>query len=310
MTTILILAVLVLALRSSSAAWVPIDWQTIPKAAADDDILVEYLIAPLLEEDFGNLLGDLDMFHGAISFTNRNTSYSITMNYDADDFFRASLFPEIVTSANGTKSLKWENEGACFIYLGVNRTYWTSYYPLIHHLPGSLFNRFLFEVIPQINTTWEYYNMFSIMDHWGGTVYLHSWDCFDFVVTSLRQLASWGAEIDNSQNVNRDYTNIYAREPPLRVTDLYYLDPHVRSDIIAFYEVLQLGLKDISLAELFLILVEDFEGEFYLRSSTDYWKVRLHYPYMGLDWAPAKLPSHSQPQLLQHPVNNAIAIAE
>jgi hypothetical protein len=64
--------------------WTPLDWATLPKAfpgnlhpiivietCEEDKVSVWYLVAPLLEQDVGNLLAGLQLYHGGIGFTNQ-----------------------------------------------------------------------------------------------------------------------------------------------------------------------------------------------------------------------------------------------
>jgi len=269
--------------------WTPIDWTTIPLAKPTDQVTVLYLLAPLLEEDFGNWLGDLNLYHGALGFFNQNSNYSITLNYDAYDFFRNSLFPKIAVYSNGTRDLVWDNGGASFIYMGINETYWEEQYK-VASVNGTVFNAYLSEFNSQINGTYPYYNMFSTLYQYGANPWLSSWDCFDFVWSSFDFLHKYGGVFDYSLHLKRNFANIYSSVAPADYTTLYNEDPVARENIIDFYAYTQLLVKDLSIMEFITATVEVFEGIFYVRQSTEYWQATLHFPYIGLDFDEAPLP--------------------
>jgi len=276
----------------SLAPWTPIDWTTVPKALSDDKVTVQYLLSPLLEEDFGDTLEYFNLYHGAIAFTNNRTGYEITINYDAFDLFRSSLFPKIIVFPNGTRELSWVNEGGAFIYLGINETYWTAGQYAVSVINGDLFNDYIVNYISSVNASYPYYNMFAVLDQFGVKPYLPSWDCFDFVWASMAYLYASGAKFDYSYQVKRNFANIYSAEP-IDYTDLYESDPVVKNSIIDFYEFIDASFGDLSWIEFFDALSELFEGEFYVRSSTKYWKADLHYPYMAVDFVGQPLPGQN-----------------
>jgi hypothetical protein len=144
----------------------------------------------------------------------RNTNFSITVNYDADNFFQNSWFPDIEEFPNGTRELVWVNQGTivqqlqcqslpggCFIYLGINETYWSAGQYLVAEINGSMYNKFLswaaqvesiycsnLRVLYQINGSHPYYNMFSTRNSWSSNPWLSSWDCFDFAFLAMDTL--------------------------------------------------------------------------------------------------------------------------
>jgi len=267
-----------------TAPWTPVDWKTLPKALPTDEVVLWYLVAPLLEEDVGKLLATLNLYHGAIAFINTRTNFNITINYDAFDFFRSSLFPYIVTYPNGTKDLKWVNGGGSFIYMNINESYWISDQYKLGTMNGTVYNNFISQWNSQVNSSHPYYSMLSVTSGPNGTTYLPTYDCFDFSWQSFQALYSMGAQFNYSQSPHRDATTIYAASSPTKVTSLYYSDPQVRNQIIEFYEVLQAQLNGISWTSFILTILEMFEGDFYFRYQTDYYQITLSYPYFGFDW--------------------------
>jgi len=271
------------------APWTPIDWTTIPPALHDDKVEVIYLLCPLLEEDFGNWLGYLGLHHGAIAFRNLRTGNEITINYDAFDFIRSSVFPVVVNYPNGTQDLDWINGGASFVYQGINETYWTTAQYVVSVINGTLFNNYLSKFNSQINGTYPYYNMFSIVEEFGAKPYIGSWDCFDFVWSSFNFLYESGASLNYSLSLPRNFANIYSTMP-IDYTDLYNNDPSVRQQIIEFFEFIQANDDELTIGEFFDTLFDLFDGEFYVRHSTQYWKTKLHFPYIGSDFSAQLLP--------------------
>jgi len=288
---ILLIIVSLLSIEAKIAPWTPVDWRTLPKASPNDFIEVWYLVAPLLEEDYGNLFKDLHGFHGAIAFRNLHTNFSITINYDANDLMHSSLFPFIVQEADGSKQLQWDNGGGNFIYYGINVTYWDEYMDVVGVMSGDSYNQFIAGWNAQVNASKPYYNMFSIRHAWNGTEWVPGWTCFDFVEEAFNQLYALGAQFDNSKSLNRNYINIYSQTAPSNVTGAYYSDPTMHEVIVDFYELIEVkAASNMSIIELVLSLVELMEGNFYVRVDTDYWKVDLNIPFFALDWLPFALP--------------------
>jgi len=280
------------------APWTPVDWRTLPAASPADSVDLYYLVAPLLEDDIGPILGELGLYHGAIAFVNKNTNFSITLNYDADDIFRASFFPYIVSYPNGTKDLNWVNGGAAFIYMDINTTYWISGTYKVTTIPGNMYNDFISQWNAKVNVTEAFYDMFAVMDKWGGTCFVESWDCFDYVWESFQVLYDMGAKLNESLILNRDFSNIYVTEPPTDVTPLYFADPRVHDEIVAFYEFIEFKWGQLSWWEFIWDLLDTFDGVFYYRQANTYWKMQLHPPFFGFDWYPDPLPGQHLNQTL------------
>jgi len=267
-----------------TAPWTPVDWKTLPKALPTDEVELWYLVAPLLETDVGKLLATLNLYHGAVAFINKRTGFNITINYDAFDFFRSSLFPIFVTYPNGTKGLEWVDGGGSFIYMSINESYWISYQYKLATMNGSVYNSYISQWNSQVNSTHPFYSMIGVTSGPNGTTYLPSYDCFDFSWQTFNYLYQMGAQFNYSQFPYRDTTTMYATSPPTKVTSLYYSDPRVRNEIIEFYEILEVQLSGISWTSFILTILEAFEGKFYFYYQTDYYQVSLQYPFFGLDW--------------------------
>jgi len=291
------------------APWTPIDWRTLPKANPDDFVEVIYLIAPLLEDQYGDLLRPLKAYHGAIAFNNLHNNMSITLNYDADDIMRAALFPQIKSYSNGSKDLIWDNDGGNFIYMGINETYWDVYNEIIGIIDGNTYNDFMSGWNANVNDTYLYYDMFSIMNHFGGTNYFHSWTCFDYVFAAFDQLYEMGAEFDYSKVVQRDDSNIYTSSTPVNVTQEYLSNPTLHNEIVDLYELIELNANNMTIFELIITIIDVLEGDFYVRESLDYWRVTLTPPFFAIDAVNVPLPGQTLQSKVQKPKESKTKIA-
>jgi hypothetical protein len=275
-----------------SCDWTPVDWTTLPAAKPNDRVDIYYLTAPLLEDEFGSLGKELNLYHGGLGLSNRDSGLNITLNYDAEDFFRASLFPSIVTLSNGSKALNWDNGGATFIYMGINTTYFKGI-NLSATTNGSVYNDFISTWNPKVNETQPFYNMFGVTSHYQGIIWLQSWDCFDYSWAAFQAFADRGVVFGSSISASRNFVNFYSWAQPKKVTEEYYNNQTVRADIINFYELTEAAWSKLSWTELFFTIMETLDGNFYLRMSDDYYHLSLRYPYVGFHFDPSPLPTAS-----------------
>eukprot|EP01116_Phalansterium_solitarium_P014031 TRINITY_DN3153_c0_g1_i1.p1 TRINITY_DN3153_c0_g1~~TRINITY_DN3153_c0_g1_i1.p1 ORF type:complete len:300 (-),score=78.20 TRINITY_DN3153_c0_g1_i1:216-1115(-) len=271
------------------APWTPVDWHTLPKASDADMIQVLYLVAPLLETDFGKWLGYAHAYHAAIGFINLNTGFNITINYDADDFFRATLFPVINEK---TKELTFENQGANFIYMGINQTYWEEEMTLVGTINGSVWNNYISGFNAKFNATYPYYNLLEVVNR-NSTVYVPSLNCFDFMWFSLWNLYDQGIQYVPNLTLKSNYANIYSNAMPEDVTQQYLTNATVHERVFQFYELLEAKVLKLGFKELLAEIVFVFKGDFYLRTSNTLYLIKLEYPYIDLLWAEKPLPGQS-----------------
>jgi len=279
------------------APWTPIDWKTLPKAEPGDRVELSYLVAPLLEESEGNLFKPLKAYHGAIAFQNLNNNMTITINYDAFDIIHAALFPEVVHFPNGTSDLIWSNGGGNFIYMGINETYWNVYNEVIGIINGTTYNEFMNVWNANVNNSNKYYNMFSIMNHFNGKTFYQSWNCFDFCWKAFDIIYGLGVDFDYTKSLVKDDINIYTLIPPINVTDQYKSDPTLRQTIVDLYDLLDFVLKkneDLSILELLETIFELAEGNFFVREGTEYWQIKLSFPFFGCDAVYSPLPGQKK----------------
>lgn len=135
--------------------------------------------------------------------------------------------------------------------MGINETYWTKTMEVVATTTGDVYNKFISTWNAQINTTQPYYDMFSVLDHFNGTLYVDGWDCFDFAVNALQVLygsknvilisnyIDYGAEFDVQGSLGKDDINIYSSIVPENMTEQYNTNPAVRETIIDFFELIQ-----------------------------------------------------------------------
>jgi len=269
--------------------WTPLDWEDIPKALPDDKIEFWYLRAPLLEQELGDWLEVVNLYHGAIGFNNTRTGEAYTLNYDAFNFFKSSMFPNITMYDNGSRSLTWINGGASFVYAGINMTWWFASHDIVATINGTMFNNYLSMFNAEINATYPYYNMVSILSEFGAKPYVPSWDCFDFVWASFNWVYENGGELNYSLHLKRNFVNVYS-SVPIDYTDLYYSDLAVQAEIIDFYAFIEIKYSDLSWYELMSSFMDVFDGVFFVRSNTQYFKCQLQYPYLAADFDELPLP--------------------
>jgi len=270
------------------ADWTPIDWKTLPKAAPADEVELLYLNAPLLEGQYGKFLEDFDLYHAAIAFVNKNTSMMITLNYDSDNFL-ADMFPEIITEKNGSQTLIWSNYGAAFVYMGVNSTYWTTILPLAI-LSGSQYNSFMANWNSKINSTNEYYNMFSIMSGNGTLVFVPSWNCFDYVWTAFDYLYGIGVRFDPENKPYYLYSMMRSSDPPVDITQLYYANATVHQSVNQFFEIILGAFQNTSILQVVAELLVEYDGTFFIHSSDKLLELVMGWPFISWDWLPRNLP--------------------
>jgi hypothetical protein len=78
--------------------------------------------------------------------------------------------------------------GAVFIYKDVNWTYWVGPSVKVSTISGALYNQFISTWNAAVNQSYPYYNMFAIMEKFGGKEYVEGWDCFDYVFAAFQYL--------------------------------------------------------------------------------------------------------------------------
>jgi len=268
--------------------WVPIDIKTIPKAEPGDTINVIYVVAPLLECQYGDDARAIDSFHGGLAFTNKRTKYTFTANYDASPSFIGAIIPTIVKSANKT-SLKWENYGKLFLYNGLNATYWDESIEVVATMNGVVFNNFV-NWMGTVNATYPYYNIWSVWTNWPGNVLLPNYECFAWVWTAFGEMKKLGAIFDSKVQPKQSFIALYSMSTPKPVDET---QPEVMDKLITFYETLEANISNLGflqfLAELWEVLVD---GEFYVRKDNKYYHVQLdNFPYFGIHYVTIPLPS-------------------
>jgi len=201
--------------------WIPLDINTLPPANPNDQINIFYLIAPLMECDYGNDFTYIGAYHGGLGVYNLNSGFSITLNYDATPSFTQALIPNI---SNG--ELYWNNGGALFIYSGINATYWNSNFELLATIDGNTYTSFM-KWIGNYNNTNPWYNIWSVYKHFPENQLWASDDCFTFVWNTIDFLKGQNITVVPSQAMISLLT-FYSDSKPVKVN---YTDPATKKKL-------------------------------------------------------------------------------
>eukprot|EP01121_Diplochlamys_sp_Union-15-3_P009749 TRINITY_DN2667_c0_g1_i1.p1 TRINITY_DN2667_c0_g1~~TRINITY_DN2667_c0_g1_i1.p1 ORF type:complete len:326 (-),score=47.80 TRINITY_DN2667_c0_g1_i1:32-1009(-) len=261
--------------------WTPIDVRSIPEQQYDDVIQVSYLVAPLMECEFGDKLGELNAFHGALGFTNLRTKISWTMNFEATPSFLGALVPTLNISSDDQEQLIWQNYGAVFIYEGVNASFWTKFNKVVAYMSGEQFEKYK-KWIVNYNQTVQYYDLWNVFsDYPNGTQFVNAVDCFEFVWRSLQYLKSIGSKV-TVKSLKQCSISLLAKEKPSMLNEN---DPLVKSKVSGFYAKLSKEIQHKSLAALLdVINAVVLENQFIIRLQKNYYLVSLHKPWVSFIW--------------------------
>jgi hypothetical protein len=268
--------------------WIAIDWTKMPMPSPTDTIEVRYLVAPLLYCSYKNFMTGLGGYHAGIAFVNKQKNYSFTLNYDAyPDFFHA-IIPDVIRYPNGSRDLAWKNYGKVFVYEGINATYWHNANQVVGTMTGAQLTTFFNNFLVKANDSFPYYNLWRVYDHRNGKILLDNYSCFNFVWTCFIEIQQFGGTIVPNLHLNQSFGAAYSKRLPQKEN---YNDPVQRQGIIKFYEALEGKVKDIGIAGFFIELFEIFiDGVFYVRDSTDYYKIDVYYPFVQLVWIDIPVP--------------------
>jgi hypothetical protein len=190
-----------------------------------------------------------------------------------------SQLPSIVKSANGTRSLVWQNAGAAYCYAGIHGDYWTAFPGGV--INGTAYNAYVQQFLIPFNSTWKYYEMFNVRDGDPGTVLLYSHECFDFVAKSFAFLNALGANVHGTMKRNLVYWTADGN-----VTEIDMRDAKTAKKVVDFYELLELHWGSVSSFGEFLALLGDLLlGDlFYLHVGQRYYQFQLQWPVLSVDW--------------------------
>jgi len=252
--------------------WIPLDINTLPPANPGDQINIFYLIAPLMECDYGNDFTYVGAYHGGLGLYNINSGFSITLNYDATPNFIQALIPNI---SNG--ELYWDNQGAVFIYQGINETFWNSNFELLATINGTTYNN-LMKWTGSYNTSFPWYNIWSVYKHFPGTPLFPSDDCFTFVWNTINFLKGQGVSVVPSQ-AKVSLLAFYSDTAPVKVD---YTNITIKKDILAFYSSMVSKLDSLGVIGFIEVMIELALWEnYYFHDGNDYYQVSLKFPWVG-----------------------------
>jgi len=268
--------------------WIALNITTLPPALPSDKITIKYLVAPLLECDYGDDAWWIDAFHGGFSLKNERTGFLITLNFDASPSFTQAIIPTITKFPNGTVDLQWENRGRVFIYAGENDTYWDEAVIPLGVMNGTAYNSFM-KWIGNVNASNPHYNIWSVWTDWPGKPLMPNYECFAWVWDAFELMHELGAIFDPKVRPRQSFVALYSDSVPQKVDEK---DPEVMNDIVEFYEVLEAKINTVGvlglLAEFWDIVMD---GDFYIRKDDGYYHVALsHFPYFGTHYTVIPLP--------------------
>jgi len=257
--------------------WIPIDASSI-QPIPGDTYHVKYLLAPLMECEYGDYFAAVGSYHGGIGiFSANNTQFAWTFEYDATPNFTAALMPQIDTDHHHVaNNLTWDNGGGVFVYNGVNGTYW-AIQSLICSIDATTFSSFL-SWIGAYNVTNPYYYLWSV---WtaspggGGRQLVPSNDCFTFVAQSFQFFQSQGVPLLQNQ-LNMSLAILYSDQNPSHIpNDWLWFELWV----VPFYANLVDEITQEGVIGFFDVMKDLMKWKFYiLYTNQTYYTVHLISP--------------------------------
>jgi len=260
--------------QADCGSWIPLDVNTLPDAHPDDQINVFYLVAPLMECQYGNDLALISAYHGGLGLLNTNTGFAITLNYDAIPNFEYALLPLVNQTDN---TLVWSNQGAVFVYSGINETFWYTNIELVANINGNMYNNYM-KWIKSFNTTYPWYDLWTSLNDWPGDFYPPlSHDCFSFVWQTFAQLETLGAKIIPSE-APIGLLTFFTNSPPIKVD---MTNPTNQLNVFKFYKDMREKIDEYSILGLVIVMVDlIIEPHYYYHVGEDYYEVKLTSPYV------------------------------
>eukprot|EP00029_Vermamoeba_vermiformis_P005374 TRINITY_DN1850_c0_g1_i1.p1 TRINITY_DN1850_c0_g1~~TRINITY_DN1850_c0_g1_i1.p1 ORF type:complete len:293 (+),score=-7.09 TRINITY_DN1850_c0_g1_i1:27-905(+) len=263
--------------------WNPMDWKDIPKASPSDRIQYYYLLGPLMEWEFSNILSYWNLYHSGIGVVNLNTGYRYTVNLDAVHNVWSDFIPGVKILSNGSAILTWNNQGGVFIYKDIYYDYWHSDVQLLAESSGAQHQQWVEKYLSKVNSTHSFYNLFNVYNHESITLqYISSYTCMDFVWEAINYLSfNLHAQL-NVTSAKSNFVNFYTYDEP-HIVD-YYGDMVERTNVDSFFELLEARIRDMDFWDLVDALLEVYEGAFYIRHQNGYLRLHIAKPYFAIEW--------------------------
>jgi len=273
MKLVYVFAVFVSLCWADCGPWVPLNANTLPHANPDDQIDVFYIVAPLMECGYNNDFALIDAYHGGIGIVNQNSGFSITLNYDATPSFLSALIPEIQGN-----NLVWSNQGAVFIYSGINVTFWYTKIELVANINGDQYNKYM-SWIGDFNASYPWYDLWTAVDSFPGKIlppYPH--DCFFFVWETYSYLQTLGATIIPSET-QVGLLAFLSDNVPVKVD---MTNPSVQKDVFNFYNDMVQDITDDGVLGMFEVMLKlVWNDNFYFHVGSDYYQIiNIKFPYV------------------------------
>jgi len=238
-------------------------------------------VAPLLFCELGDLMALINAYHGGLGFINTRTGYSISMNFDAYPEFSHAIFPKITKLVNGSYDLDWTNEGKLFVYEGLNATYWNKLNYAAANMTGTQFMQFI-AWASKANTTYLYYNLWSVYNQFPTQPLFPGFECFSFVNTAFRVIKSLGGIVPET-TFKETIATIYSTTVPV---ELDMNDPGNQALVVDFFTSIQNEWNADGVLGFFESLTSILtNGLFIIYDSGHYYLVKLVDPDFNLNWS-------------------------
>lgn len=264
---------------------------TMPTVKPTDTLYVYAMKAPVWEFKYGNLLSKFDIMHDAIGFHHVNSGLNLTMEwYELFQLFNCT-FPH--EPERGV--IRWCNQGATCIYSGIDAKHWKENGTLVKvaQINGTVFNNFA-TWVESDNNTYPFYETWTVVEKPRGKVWFNPFDCASWVIRAFDSMHQFGAEFNQSVQLNYTKVNLISKEPVF-IANASDIDNHPldRAKLLIFYSWFQHYESYAKMLEhlfgYFLEFLVD-DDSFYFYYNDQYWRLPLQKPYFQLTYDAVPLP--------------------
>ncbi|XP_012943890.1 ceroid-lipofuscinosis neuronal protein 5 homolog [Aplysia californica] len=263
-----------------------------PTVKPDDELIVYAMKAPVWEFKFGSLLEKFHIMHDAIGFHHVQSGLNLTMEwYELFQLFNCT-FPHEPKAG----TLRWCNQGATCIYMGIDAKHWKENGTLaqVAEISGDVFNKFA-NWTETDNSTYPFYETWTVREKAGNnTVWFNPFDCASWVLRAFEKMHEFGAEFNQFVHLNYTKISLISGEPQyVGNSSTIYEDPDTLKKLIQFYSNFQHYDNYFTMLENLLLFIMKFvvDDTFYLFYNDQYWKLPLKSPYIELTYDEVPLPS-------------------
>jgi len=229
--------------------------------------------------------------HDAVGFHHVQSGLNITMEwYELFQLFNCT-FPHMPTAT----TLKWCNQGATCIYMGIDEKHWRQNGTLqeVARISGSVFNNFA-KWVETDNNTYPFYETWTVKSA-NGSVWFEAFDCASWVIRAFDKLHAFGATFNHSVQLNYTKISLISQEPKHLVdeVDLYKIKNVISlGRLTAFYSHFQANKDYKVMIENLIKYIEEFvvDQTFFLYYNQAYWELPLVSPFIHLSYENVPLP--------------------